>query len=300
MSLIVAPQAAGLPSVSYLTVAEFYDAPTDVDLSTLVGGGNQQQQDTQLATIIAQASAWMDDTVNYVLGATIDTETTRARVRSDGYVVVPVRGIPILEVLSFSLGPLPSQMQALTSAADGFVQDNTIWMPTIYGSSAAPRTIGPSYGGRVWCRWTYVNGYPNTTLASVATAGATSISVASALGIYPGTSLVVYDSGLTETVQVAATFTPTTAAGPTSVPLVTGLLYDHQTVGRSVSALPPNMKKAAILATTALIKTRGSAGLVMESVSGGTPRMDATEQGGLEDLAMAAELLGRYVLPFYG
>jgi hypothetical protein len=299
MPLLLAPQAAGLPTASYLTVAEFKDAPTDVDLASLVSGGDQQQQDNQLATLIAQASAWMDGYVHYPLAATLDTETRRnVRITRDGYVRVPVRGVPILEVDSFSVGIVPSQMAAITSAPDGWVEDNVIWMPVIV-TTIPPRTsiFGP--GDRLFCTWSYVNGYANTLMASTAAPGASSISVASALGIYAGTNLTIYDSGRTETVVVASGYVSTTGPGPTVIPLAGALQFAHQTVGISVSALPPNVKKAAVLATTAFIKTRGSAGLVMDTIASGHPKEATGEQGGIEDLAMAEQLLQRYVLPTY-
>jgi hypothetical protein len=299
-SLIVAPQSAGLSPVSYLTTSEYRDAPTDVDLASLVPGGNPQQQDNQLATIIAQASAWMDGYCHYQLGATIDTETVRARVRADGYVCVPVRGVPVLEVVSFAIGAFPSQMQALASAADGFIQDNTIWMPALFGATGTTRTLGPGLGDRVWCKWVYVNGYANTLTTAVAHAADTSIEVDSPLGIYPGTSLVISDSGRSETVAVASSYVSSTTGGPVTIPLVAPLLNDHTAVDLSVSALPANVKKAAILATTAFIKVRGGGGLVLEDIRSGTPKEATGEQGGLEDLALAEMLLQRYVLPYFG
>lgn len=301
MSLVVAPQAAGVPAIPYLTTQEFRDAPTDVDL-TLVGGGTQVQQDNQLASVIAQASSWMDGYVHYSLGATLDTETRAGvRVASNGYVRLPVRGIPVLEVVSFSLGLVPSQFAALTSAqaADGWIEDNVLWMPA-FVAATPPRTTPFAVGSRLMCRWTYVNGYANTLLAAQAHAGDTSVSVRSPLGIYPGTTLTVYDTGRTEPVVVGPGYVSSTGTGPVTLPLAAPLLYDHLTVSISVSALPAAVKKAAVLATTAFIKTRGSAGLVMDSIAGGHPHEEQGEQGGIEDLAMAESLLQRYVLPYFG
>src|SRR5258708_17086809 len=243
----------------------------------------------------------MDGYVHYPLAATIDTETRRnVRVGTDGYVRVAVRGVPVLELDTFSIGLLPSQMASITNLADAWIEDNVISVPAFSTISSPVRSTPFGPGSRVFCLWRYVNGYANTLLTSTTVAAATSISVASALGIYAGMSLVIYDSGRTETVGVAAGYVSTTGPGPTTVPLVSGLLYPHQAVGVSVSALPPNVKKAAILATTAFIKTRGSAGLVMDSISGGHPKEAMGEGGGIEDLAMAEQLLQRYVLPYFG
>lgn len=297
-SLIVAPQAPGLPTTPYLTVAEFKAAPTDVDLSALVPGGTQQQQDDALTALIAQASSWMDGFVHYTLGATIDTETRPGvRVRADGYVRVPTRAVPILEVVSFSVGIIPSQSMSIVSAADAWIDDNVIHMPVAVSTALPARMAIAGPGDKVFCEWTYVNGYPNTALAATANALDTSIKVASALGIYPGTTLTIYDSGESERVQVAATYTSTTAPGVTTIPLVSGLQFAHKAVGLSVSALPPNVKLAAVRATAATIQLRGSGGLVLDAVAG-TPRV-ATDSPAGQDLTLAKALLTRYVLPTY-
>jgi len=299
VSLIVAPQAAGLPTTPYLTTAEFRAQPTDIDLTSLVPRGSQLQQDDVLAQVIAQASGAMDAYVHYVLGATIDTETRPGiRVRADGYVRVPTKAIPILEVTSFSVGLIPSQMQAITSGADAWIDENVIHMPLALATSLPPRTSAFGPGDRVFCRWTYVNGYPNTLLAATANAGDSAIQVPSALGVYPGSHLVIYDSGRSETVQVAASYVSTTAPGTTSVALAAPLQFPHETVGISVSALPPNVKKAAVLATTAFIKVRGASGLVLDSIEP-TGEKVVRETGAAGDLAMARDLLKRYVLPTY-
>lgn len=302
MSLIVAPQAPGLATVSYLTVAEYKAAPTDVDLTSLVPGGQQAQQDDMLATLIGQASSWMDRYVHYQLGATLDTETRRARVRRDGYVRLPVRGIPVLEVVSCSMGLSPSTMAPITSAADGWIEDNVIHMPVVLGTATNPprqlNVVGA--GGWVYVKWVHVNGYANTLLAATAHASDTVLQLRSPLGIYPGTNLVIYDSGRTETIVVASTYVSSTGAGPMSVPLVAPLIYDHLTIATSVSALPARAKKAAILATTAFIKVRGTGGLVLDEIASGRPKEASGEQGGLEDLALAEELLQPLVLPYFG
>lgn len=299
MSLIVAPQAAGLPTVPYLTVAEFRAQPTDIDLTSLVPRGSQQQQDDTLAEIIAQASSAMDAHVHYTLGATIDTET-RARVRVDqrGYVRVPTKAIPILEVLSFSVGLIPSQMQAITSGADAWIDENVIHMPVAVATSLPPRAALIGSGDRVFCKWTYVNGYPNTLLGATANAGDSSIEVRSPLGIYPGASMTIYDSGRSETVQAASSYVSSTTPGLASVALAAPLQNAHETVDISVSALPPNVKKAAVLATTAFIKVRGQSGLVLDSIEPSGEKV-VQESGAAADLEMARKLLKRYVLPTY-
>jgi hypothetical protein len=300
--LIVAPQAAGLATVPYLTTAEYRAAPTDVDLTSLVPGGSQQQQDDMLATLIGQASSWMDGYVHYTLGATLDIETARARVTRDGYVRVPTRGVPVQEIDSFFIGATPSRVQAVSAAAaaDAWFQDNVIWMPVIVAGSSPPFVSQFGPGDRVFCRWSYVNGYVCTLLSATAHAGDTSLQLQSPLGVYAGTNLTIYDSGRTETIVVASTYTSSTGPGPATVPLVGALASDHLTVGISVSNLPARAKKAAVLATSAFIKTRGSAGLVLESIDAHAVKEATDEGGAIADLALAEMQLQPLVLPYYG
>jgi queuine/archaeosine tRNA-ribosyltransferase len=82
--------------------------------------------------------------------------------------------------------------------------------------------------------------------------------------------------------------------GSTTVPLTQALLYSHS-AGVSISALPPAIKEATILATTAMLKVRGDASLTMGV--GTLPNQSSTTQiqeniG--SDMAMAMDLLKPY------
>lgn len=289
--LYVAPQAAGLPSTPYLTVAEYLASPMAIDPGQLMMNGGPQQQEDVLATQISRASSWMDRFVHYTLGATRDTETARARIQRDGCVVVNTRGVPILEIDSFMVGPRPSLMGAIDpgAAADAWIEDNTIRMPAYLSTGRDGVVWGIGLGMRVYCQWTYVNGYCNTALAAAATAGAATISVTNALGIYPGTTLTVYDAGTTEEILVDASY-----AGGTEIPLVSPLQSSHeQTI--SVSAMPPVLKQAAVHATNGYIRARGADTLSMDTLEmshvGGEP--------GQDDLVEAETLLATFVLPAF-
>jgi hypothetical protein len=133
-----------------------------------------------------------------------------------------------------------------------------------------------------------VNGYANTLIAS-ATALATSLTVTNGTGIVAGLHLKIYDGMYSENVVVASTYT----FGSTTVPLTTALVYTH-TAGVSISALPPAIKEATILATTAMLKIRGDASMTM-----GIGTMPVTDSTGVgqninSDMTMAMELLKPY------
>jgi len=62
--------------------------------------------------------------------------------------------------------------------------------------------------------------------------------------------------------------------------------------GVSISALPPDVKQAVICLTSALIKSRGSDAVIMQSLrGGGSQTAGKSEDGGLEDAEIAIDLL---------
>jgi hypothetical protein len=99
--------------------------------------------------------------------------------------------------------------------------------------------------------------------------------------------MTIYNGANTETIVVGSTYT----FGSATVPLVTPLGY-AQTSGVGVSALPPAVKEAAILATTAMIKVRGDYSLTMQvSNQAGQASVNSDGTG---DLNLAKELLQPY------
>jgi hypothetical protein len=302
-SLYVSPLAAGLPRTPYLTIAEFKAAPTSVDFGDLVLNGTQQQQDDALIQVIARASSEMDRFVHYVLAATKDTEQRRARVRSDGTVPVPLRGIPLLELDTFLVGTTPSTMQAIggVSPQDTWHEDNVLFVPVVLASN-----LSWGIGSKVYCRYTYINGYPNTLLvAGTYMAGASSLVGVSSLGFYGGQQFTLYDSAQagSEVLTVANSYIGGQGAS-TTIPLAAPLAATHVASASNpiaISALPPAVKDACIKWTSGLIKTRGGGALEMDTVEQTRPsKMDVGEGGGLEDIAMAEAMLATLVLPSYG
>lgn len=296
-----APNRAGLPYTPYLTVDEYLNDPDAVDASILVPNGTVQQNRDALAQKIIQASGWMNRQVHYVLAATLDTETRKAMVRVDGKVRLPCRGFPITEITSFSVGLYPSGMVAISANSYGDIwsEDNIIEVPVDYAQTSGTIAVfGP--GDKVYCQWQYVNGWANTLLNGNAAQGATSIVVNSSLGIYAGMQLTIYDLAKTETITVDSSYADGQGSS-TTIPLLSGtsLLFQHNS-GVSVSALPGDVKKAAILATSGHIKTRGSGALEMASMDTDPSKEVRGEAEALEDLATAAAFLTPFKLSYYG
>jgi hypothetical protein len=283
---IVAPYATTYAAhTPYLTLAEWLAAPTALDARSLIQGGTQPQQDQALRDAIERASSWIDGWCYQVLAATRDTVSGRYRVNRWGAVQVPLPRKPVLEVSAVSVGYRPSSMTPLTSLADVAIgMHGAVEIPVINPLIGSPS--GTTLGARPIVQVTYVNGFPNTTLAVTVAAAATSITLSSVLGIYPGTALTVYDvtGGGTEQVTVASTY----VAGSTTVPLTAPLLYGHA-AGVSVSNLPPAVKEAAVLMTTVFIQTRGVDAIVLNDA--GTPTASEFPRGTGANVNRAKELL---------
>lgn len=280
---------SSLFSTPYLTIAEFKQAPTAIDVDDLVGGGTSAINDQELANVIARASSWIDSHCGQVLASTKDTEALRAQVDRRGFLKIHPRYYPITEVVALSYGPLPTLM-ASVSASSCWIEDMSVVFP-IQGFSSAfngPIQFTGNYSTtqEQFVSLTYVNGYPNTVLSASVGAGATSISVSDRTGFLPGNSFILYDGSSTETVIVADAFI--TAEGAGTITLSSGLQFAHGSA-ISVSALPPAIKQACIYVTSAVLKARGNASLVMTQLTPST--FQTANPSALADYNAAVDIL---------
>jgi hypothetical protein len=279
-------------STPYLTIAEYKQAPTAIDYNNLVvDSADPSIQDAELANVIARASSWIDVTCGQVLAATTETEQQRARLRPDGMLAIHPRYNPVVAVTSLSFGITPNDLVAYPDPSQGWVEDQQFIFPytaaNISYSSQGPLQFGiPSVPRAiVYCNYTYVNGYANTLLDANANAAATTITVEDATGITANSYMTIYDGMNTETIVVASNHT----YGNTTVALASPLKFSHLS-GVSVSALPPAIKEAAILATTAFLKVRGDYSMTMQVTS--QVGFAAENTSGLSyDLKLAQDLL---------
>ena len=275
---------------AYLTTAEYQAAPTGVDLSQLIPGATSPAvNQSALQTLIGTASSYADSLCYQVLGATLDTQIGEYRIFRDGTIRVPVDYTPLVEVTAVSLGWAAGQLSALTDLTGLWLQRKVVRIPVGPSliSGAGYVFTAPARYGSVFAQVAYVNGYANTTLAGAVSAAATSLTVASALGIFPGLPMTIYDDAVakTEMVTVANTY----VQGSTTVPLTSALVNAHAS-GTSISALPRAAKQAVIALTTHLIKTRGAESMALASVSGG-PAMQQVAAGSTEEYDLAVDLL---------
>ena len=279
-------------STPYLTIAEFKQAPTAVDVDDLVGGGTSAINDQELANVIARASSWIDAHCGQVLSSTTDTEALRARFDRMGFLKVHPRFSPITELVSLSYGGLPTLM-ASVDISTVWIEPETIVFP-VQGFSAAfagPIQFSGNYSStqELFVSITYVNGYANTLLSASVSASATSLSVDDLAGFTPLHQFMIYDGSSTELLTVSSLFVATSGAG--NLPLASAVKYTHA-AGISVSALPPAVKQAAIYVTSAILKARGNASLVMQTLTPTTIQSSNPSAAG--DLMSAWDLLKPY------
>ena len=281
-------------STPYLTLAEFKNAPTGIDISDLVFNSTDPDiQDAELSNVIARASSWIDTYCNQVLAATTENEQQRTRVRPDGTIRIHPRYNPIVALTAFSYGSTTGDFITVQDCSKAWLEDQQIIFPyaqlsTTY-SSQGPLQFGFPTTPRVetYVKYTYITGYANSLIAS-ATAAATSLTVTDATGIIAGQQLKIYDGYQSENVTVSSSYT----FGSTTIPLSSALVYTH-TAGISISALPPAVKEAAILMTSAFLKARGDHSLTMGVINRASEAIP-NAQGLGNELTLATDLLKPY------
>lgn len=291
MSLPAPAVAPNVPTYAtftpYITAAEFKASATGVDVTQLVPGGTSAENAAALVTKIARASSYADNLCHKVLAATLDTQSGCYRLRPDGTIRVPLDNTPIIAVVSVSLGYRAGQLTPLGDLSGIGFRKKSIAIPVTglsLGGTAGPGV--PARAGQVFATVQYVNGWANTTLTAPAAAGDLSVTVAQPLGMFPGLPVQLYDGASTEPAVVSAAY----VQGSATVPLAAPLGFAH-TAGVAVSALPPFVKEAVVLLTTALIKTRGAESVVMGAMEAEPEKAEKIEAGGLEEFDLAVDLL---------
>jgi hypothetical protein len=277
----------------YLTAAEYQNAPTSIDFSNLVVGGNSAAQEAELSRVILRASSFLDEYLNQNLVATRKTETQRTRFMPNGFISLHPNQNPIIALESFSYGMAPNQLYTIPDPSLCWFESQQIIIPvsqmSLTWSSSGPLSFGGggSNYNQIYCQYTYTSGYVNNPIA-VAVAGASSMTVANPTGIVAGQALRIYDGAKSELVYVANNYT----YGATTVALASPLLYDHA-AGTTFGNLPNAIKEACILVTTAFIKMRGDSSMTMQVTVNPSGNITGAERYGSE-IALALEMVSLY------
>ena len=168
-----------------------------------------------------------------------------------------------MSVSDLRFGATPNSLVAVPDVSQCWLEEQQIIYP--YGQASFMTSQGPlgygfpsTPGGRVYVRYTYINGYANSILDANASAGDSAVVVDDPTGIVPGEWMTIFDGANTERVEVSDSY----SIGSTTVTLNSPLLFAHVT-GVGISSLPAAIKEAAIVMTSAFLKIRGDASLTM-------------------------------------
>ena len=280
---------------SYLSVAEYKQAPTALSLSTLVTGGNQAAQDAELATVILRASSYMNEYLNQNLIATEYTETQRIRYSaSGGYYALHPYNAPVIALSAFNYGANPNQLYALADCSIAWFEGQQIIIPGDQigwnWTSQGPLQFGGSISQSNWTftKYTYIAGYANTTTVGDTAVGDTSIEVEDPTGILPGEQYRIFDGANTERVTVSDSYT----FGDAVVTLQAPMRYAHLE-GATFSNLPNAIKEACILITSAFIKMRGDSSTTMAYTTSPSGNIAGSVRYG-NDIAVALDMVNKY------
>lgn len=234
----------------YLTVAELKRSPIYTQLQKLVPNSSDADRDAELGRIILRISAMINSEVNQNLAATADDEYGEVVVSQDGNLRIHTRSNPIISVQSISIGQDPYSMTALTDLSHLILDPWRITIPrgsNQLSSGNLPMLAFGRPGQRLWAQWSYINGYPVTTLTAAAAVGDTSITVDDVTGIIAGQTLLTIEDG-----KWLENIVPTAVNG--NVLTVPPLQNAHQ-AGTGVSALPDDIKNAVLTLVSRLHDT---------------------------------------------
>jgi len=272
----------------YLSIAEYKNAPTAIDYDNLVVGGNQAQQDAELLTVIGRASSWINTHLNQSLIARAVTEQKRTRMTPQGNLIIRPENNPVVAFNSLSYGATPTNLTVVNDLTPLWFESDKVIYPiaqtSLSYSSQGPLAFGfpPSTGSQIYVNYNYTCGYVDTIGSG--TAGSTTVTVPSPLGIIAGQTINFYDGQYSERLVVSPNYT----YGSTSVQVTTPLLYNH--TNAVFSGMPGAVKEAAILVVTDFLKVRGDNSLTMAVTTRATSGPSVQDIIG-SDLALAKELL---------
>lgn len=296
-------------AVPYLTPAGFQAYPTWLDLDNLIPGGVQAMQTDELADVLLTASRWCcDNCENMRLDAHfVQGENQRTRVSGSGRIYIKPRDIPIRAITAVEYGWAPASLSALA------LPDSSMWVEDGREVSFVPggglSFTGPAIqfggsrpGGLMYVNWSYVAGYPNTTLSAGCAANASSVTVLDPTGIVPGDVLRIYDveggaGGISEALTVAATYSPQVPVSPpaaTAIPLAANTKNAHGS-GTGITGMPREILQAVICYAVALLMREDVSAEEPESAFGPAARSIAQGSGKAGGLVNdALEFLASY------
>jgi hypothetical protein len=276
---------------SYLTCEEYRAAPNALNTNNLVPGGDQAEQDAELAAIIARASRWIDSVARQSLYATLSSQNDSDVAVRSGEALLHAHQDRVKGVTVLSWGASWSALSTLT-APDCYIEENRVRarLSSSAGWSGALNLSAPAYGS-VYVSWRYIAGLVSTRLVAGAQIGDTTLVVENPTGIVGVTTNGIPATYLRLTAGAVQNTYEVQSITGTLVTLVTPLV-ENWGIGTGVSEVPDDLKEAGILATTHYIKQRKGPGFTITS-KGAQSTAEKSDGIGME-LAQAEAIVLRY------
>lgn len=286
-------------SIAYITPDMFKaHGRAGVQVNNLVPGKNVSEalQDAALQQKIEAGSSWCDLQIGpAVIAATMDTVQETVNINRRGWVEIFPRYRPVIGVTAFAIGPSVDQLTTFTDLTGIDVQESSFKVPAFTGGLLTS-SEGPIQFGRMvapWdqavARYTVVSGFPVTALTATVTAGNLTIPVADTTGIVAGKTRMTIYAGQDRYSLLATSVSTADAGGLGTGPGTVGCAAVPSTIEVSdllyppmVSAMPPALIEAVVLATRAIIK---------ETVANAAPK-GAPSAG--DDFATAEAILRKF------
>lgn len=283
-----------------MTPQEFRDSPTHgIDVDAL-GGSTEAENNAILKPVLLAATSWVNGKIGVEsLQADERTDTFETRLSRRGEIVIYPRVVPVVSVTTIKYRVLPSHSWTTVDTSNIDRYKNRVVVRGI-GTFGLNPSVGnllieafdyrtPTDMDRlsripITVEFTYKAGYPITTLASNANAGATSVVITDATGVTAGQKLTIVDRYETEIVEVASDY-----ESGTTIPLASALAYAHS-AGDRVTAIPDAVRQATMLIAASLIRQAGSTSVTME----GTPSVIGGTTLDPSDMKIAEALLNDY------
>lgn len=293
----------------YISPSQYRFAPTAVATNGLVAGSSSESTDStaSLAQVIQRASAWIDNHCFHrsdgSLVSSITVEQMMVTLKPGGQAVFLVNFKPLRQLVGLALGPYSGNLQSVSSqtAAAIILGEKSFTLPgwSYQGNTTGFVTPWPTVDGRILGVYSYIAGWPHSTLSASVAAGSTTLTVnppvpgaTTLYGAYAGTPLTIKDGANTETVVLASDPTGLT------LNLVSGTTFSHALPAAPdatmVTALPSSVEQACISVVNVLLKTQGMRAQVLPgSIGAATPnqKQAMARAGALGDFELAESLL---------
>jgi hypothetical protein len=293
-------QTSATKTVPYLSNDMFAThARRGVEISGLVPKGDANDQKAALADYIRQGSALMDSFLLGTVAATLDTEVGPVTVKRNGTAVIVPRFRPIIALTAFAAGPNIGQLTTYTDLSMAAVETERILLPVgpfgTWNTSQGPLQLGypAPVPGQMYARWTTCNGWPVTWLTADLALGATMIPVADTTGIIANSTFMTLYANAYRFTFVPTAVSAASGPGTLTVPACPVAVTNDPLYPTYVSAMPPDLVYAAVLATRALIKGV-SGGNYMASTTLPSATRSTDPLGAGDDLALMYEMIDQY------